>query len=247
MAPNPTFLQVNVGLIPVLHYVHCNFLHTRIRGPSRQTNSGNAGAKGLTAATVGGAVMTDVWYLCIDHIRSLSPTDKKWAESKCKQTKQPRLWADWGLVPSLWAKFSRENGQTQQTPNNYPLTYTEAWNHTNSLSQEPELWVQFDDDCCHCGPMMVSLVMYLSVLFYHNELLKYWAIILRMICTAVIALKCFVYVCLRSAVDLFNPRSHLIALDPRLGVILAACINQTIGQGMKNLFCIIYGIGKKRP
>lgn len=93
---------------------------------------------------------------------------------------------------ALWATFSRETSQTQQTPNNYPLEYTQAWNHTNSLSQEPELWVQFGDDCCHCGPMMVSLVMYLSVLFYHNERLKLEEIILRMICTAVIASSCFV-------------------------------------------------------
>lgn len=188
--------------------------------------------------------MTDVWYLCIAHIRSLSPTDAKWAEWKCKQTNQPRLRAGWGLVPNLWAKFSRERSQRQQTPNNYPLAHTEAWNHANISSQEVELWVRLDDDCCHCGPMMVSLVMYLSTLFYHNDPRKYWEILLRMICTAVIALKCFV-LCVCDQQLIYSTQDHIGWHSIRHYThIWAVCINNTTGQSMKNLICIIYGIGK---
>lgn len=45
----------------------------------------------------------------------------------------------------LWSKkmdVSRENGKTQQTPNNHPLKYIEAWNHINTLGKERE----------QCGP-----------------------------------------------------------------------------------------------
>lgn len=126
----------------MLDYYHCFIMCTvtsSTHGFEAQANrpiQGKEAQKDWLQPQQEGEVMTDEWYLCIDHIRSLSTTDAKWAQSKCKQTKEPRLPASWGLVPSLWAKFSKETGQTQQTPNNYSLAYTEAWNHTNSLSKE---------------------------------------------------------------------------------------------------------------
>lgn len=74
--------------------------------------------------------MTDVGYLCIDPGCSPSPTDAEGAlrersQNANKQNSRGlRVGRAW--VPSLWATFSKETGQTQQTPNNYPLAYTEA-------------------------------------------------------------------------------------------------------------------------
>lgn len=54
MTPKPTFLQVKFGLIPLIHYVHCNLLHTHIQGPSKQTNLGKVGAESGVKSQQGG-------------------------------------------------------------------------------------------------------------------------------------------------------------------------------------------------
>lgn len=78
--------------------------------------------------------MTGVWCLCIGLAHSLSPTNLKGAGTVKMQinktldyVNQLRLRARGQCF--LWSKkmdVSRENGKTQQTPNNHPLKYIEA-------------------------------------------------------------------------------------------------------------------------
>ena len=87
--------------------------------------------------------MTGVWCLCIGPAHALSPTDVDGAQVLKMQINKTLHHVN-QLRPTasfLWLEkmdVSRENSKTQQTCNNHPLKFIEAWNQINTLGKVRE-------------------------------------------------------------------------------------------------------------